>query len=92
MNRGRRLVAGHAKTPRRIAGHRPAEIASTSAVSNAFVNGLRQRSANEVDILTDLEQHDGDAAVLTDGNTLGSSDLVISNELLECLSSQGRRL
>jgi hypothetical protein len=50
------------------------------------VNSRCERSSDQVDILTDVEHHDGDTAVLTDGHAFSRSDLVIPNELLQRLS------
>ena len=49
------------------------------------MNGLGERSADQVNVLADLQHDDRDAAVLADGHTFCGSDFVVLNELLERL-------
>src|SRR4029453_5435518 len=90
MNGGGRLVPGHRQPSRWIACDRGAEIAGAGSFANAGVDGFAQRSPDEVNGLADVENHDGDAAVLADRHTLGSRDLVVLDDLRERLTAERR--
>src|SRR6185503_6125747 len=82
----------HLQPSRRVASHRSPQIAALRALANPGVNRLVKRAAYPVHVLSDLEEHDGHAAVLIDGHTLSGGDLVVAHQLLERPASKRRLL
>ena len=75
-----------------IASDRPAQIPGPSPLSNTGVHGLGERATDQVNVLANVQHHDGDTAVLADRDALGGGDFVVANEMLERLTSEWRRL
>ena len=80
------------QTPRRVAGHRPAQISGARALTNRLVHRLVQRATHEVHVLPDLEHDDRDAAVLADRQPLLRGNLVVPNELFDRAAPERRLL
>ena len=88
VNRGRRGITSHLEPAGRIAGDRRTEITGARAFANAGMHGLCQRPTHEVNVLADVEHHDGHTAVLADRHAFGGRHFVVANELFQCLTSE----
>jgi hypothetical protein len=91
VNRGRRRIAGHLEAARRIARDRPTQVTRARAFTNTRVHRLRQRAADEVNVLADVEHDDGHAAVLADRHAFRRRNFVVVHELFKSLTPERRR-
>ena len=73
-----------------IAGDRPSQISGRVPSRIASYDRVVQRTADEVDVLSDFEHDDRHAAVLADRQPLFGGDLVVPNELLDRASPERR--
>jgi hypothetical protein len=89
---GRRVVPGVAARLRRLLSDGLAQIAVAIAAAHALVDRLRECASDQMYVLADLGEHDGEAGVLADRHAVARRDVGVLHELAEDLAPYGRLL
>ena len=87
VDHGGGVVAG-VDTVQRIAHHALAQIAFAVALADTFVDGILN-IAVDMDFLTDLQEHAGNAGILADGHIFIVGDVVVFDDPLQNLPGGG---